>query len=194
MKTPLFSFYLTGHIQKLLGIKPSSLKPHKEAETDGTLTEMWHTTWRLDHVISSRDQHLVIAINEHTSYSFLIPIFEGQGIDQIMNSFHEYWFDTLVKHGYLPKKKQQYKTQYLRGGNSRAISNLSQLSYHAFHGIDRGDSIPLIHAHIRSLPIKFNGKYNFPDVKFQQALDEKTPPNLRKISIPPSSNNPIFIN
>lgn len=194
MVTPLFSFYLTGHIQKLLGIKPSSLKPHKVAELDGTLSGMWHTTWRLDHVISSVDQHLLVAVNEHSSYSFLIPIFDGQGIEHVMDSFYQYWYDVLIKHGYMPKKKQQYKTQYLRGGNSRAISNLSQLSYHARCSIDRGDNIPTTHERLRSLPMKFNGKYDFPEVKFQQALDLETPPNLQKVSIPPSNSHSVFRN
>lgn len=194
MKIPLFSFYLTGHIQKLLGIRPSSLKPHKVAEVDGTLSEMWHTTWRLDHVVSSTEQHLLIAVNELTSYSFLIPIFDGEGIDQVMNAFYQYWFDSLIKHGYLPVKKQAYKTQYLRGGNSRAISNLSQLSYHAFNGIERGESITDVHTHLRGMPMKFDGKYDFPDVKFQQALNTNSPPNLKKIPIPSLETDSLFRN
>jgi hypothetical protein len=194
MKITMFSFYLTGHIQKLLGIRPSSLKPHKLAEIDGSLSEMWHTKWRLDHVVSFTDQHLLIAVNELTSYSFLIPIFKSEGIEEVMNAFHHYWFDTLIKHGYMPMKKQAIKTQYLRGGNSRAVSNLSQLSYHAFNGIDRGKSILDVHAHLRGMPMKFDGKYDIPDAKFKLALDTNTPQNLKKIPIPLLDNTSLFPN
>ena len=124
----------------------------------------------------------------------LIPIFDGQGIDEIMNNFYRYWFDALIKHGQLPKKKQKYKNQFLRGGDPKTISRLSELSYHAWAHIERGESIPDIHAHIRSIPLKFNAKYDFPEVKFQEALDLKTPANTKKISIPPEENNGSFLN
>ncbi len=186
-----FNFYLTGHFQKLFGINPKSIKPHSLAEIDKTLTEEWYTLWRLDHAISSKTQNVIIATNEQTAYSFLIVIDKHQGIDDVMNSFFGYWLDALISHGYLPKKNLIHKSQYLRGGSTRSISNLSQLSCRAWNLLDRGSDLSATLEILRSIPLKGND-FIYPKDAFAKALIKQTPPNLKIIPIPATNHLKSF--
>ncbi len=71
-----FSIYLTGRLQKHFGIKTKDIQHDSEATTP---TDR-HLLWRMDHLVSRPDgrQHLFIATNAASLYSFLLPIDGGE--------------------------------------------------------------------------------------------------------------------
>jgi len=173
-----FSIYLTGRLQKHFGLKTIDI----QHDTEATIPTDWHLLWRMDHLVSQPDgsQHLFIATNAASLYSFLIPIDDGDdgygNFEDLIFIFYRYWFDAVISRGFQPPRPQETRTDYLRGQPRQLIGSMNDLVYHAeFSILEQENDIKTTHKNIRHIPMKKGKEYIFPDDEFERLLDEQPP-------------------
>lgn len=151
-----FQIYLTRRVQDYFGIPAASIMPDTQADLSGP----WHTLWRIDYLTSnsSETQHLFLATNATSLYSFIIPLFAEEKFDRLSSLFYEHWFDTVISLGLIPPIHAAVRTDYLRGRPNAFIGSMNQIVDHALLKLlDRQLSIKETHLHIRALPLKTIG-------------------------------------
>jgi hypothetical protein len=169
-----FQIYLTRRAQQYFGIASKDVRPDKETE----VTETWHRLWRIDHLTCNADetQHLFLATNAASLYSFIIPLFAEESFERLISLFYQHWFDAVLANGLFPPAKPITKTEYLRGRPASLIGSMNMIVEHALDELlDRGASVKLTHESIRSLPIFRKDRWFAPSEEFTRLLKAAPP-------------------
>lgn len=168
-----FQIYLTRRVQDHFGIPAKNISP----DTQVTLSEKWHTLWRIDHLTcnESETQHLFLATNAASLYSFIIPLMAGDNFERLISLFYQHWFDTVISAGLLPPVTAEFHTEYLRGRPNALIGSMNQIVDHALMKLhDKNASVKETHVHVRSLPFGMIG-WQYPSDRLIQLIESNPP-------------------
>jgi hypothetical protein len=168
-----FQIYLTLRVQDYFSIPAKDIMPDSQADLSGP----WHTLWRIDHLTcnNSETQHLFLATNAASLYSFIIPLLAEENFDRLISLFYQHWYDTVISHGLLPPMPAAVRTEYLRGRPNALIGSMNQIVDHALMKLhDKQLSVKETHIHIRSLPFRKIG-WSWPNECLRELIDSAPP-------------------
>lgn len=168
-----FQIYLTRRVQDCFSIPVKNVMPDSEADLSGS----WHTLWRIDHLTcnQSETQHLFLATNAASLYSFIIPLLAEENFDHLISLFYQHWYDTIISHGLLPPMPPAVRTNFLRGRPNALIGSMNQIVDHALMKLhDKQLSVKETHIHIRSLPFSTIG-WSWPSQRLRDLIDSAPP-------------------
>jgi hypothetical protein len=166
--------HLSGRVRKHFGIPSGKVWPDTGVEP----AREWHACWRIEDVVASSDgsQHLFLATNAASLYSFLLPLDCGAPFEDLVSLFHQHWIDALVGRGVRVPLPLNSATQFLRGRPASLIGSMNELVYHAqLHICEDGCDIKTTHRRIRHMPMKKGKDYIFPDQEFDRLLQSDPP-------------------
>lgn len=168
-----FQIYLTRRVQDHFGIPSGIISP----DTQSSLSGNWHTLWRMDHLTcnQSETQHLFLATNAASLYSFIIPLMAEENFERLIGLFYQHWFDAVVSAGLQPPIPAEFRTEYLRGRPNALIGSMNQIVDHALMKLlDQNRSVKESHIHIRSLPLSMLG-WQCPSERLAQLIESDPP-------------------
>ncbi|MFT4546937.1 MAG: hypothetical protein ACI9MB_000882 [Verrucomicrobiales bacterium] len=171
-----FQIYLSGSVQKHFGLAAKDVPHNSDVEPEGD----WWARWRFEFVLSAGggSQHVFLATNEESYYSFVLLLDDGKGIGGLVSRFLDHWFDALSRRGVAVDEKLIHETLFLRGQQRKLIGVMKEMVSLVGECAINGEGVEKMHLVIRNIYKTKGDGYILPHDEFKRLLAAEPPPQM----------------